>query len=321
MRYHHSIIAVQPRMIGARVKLLVVNNISSGIGDGSIFDYLRIFMQDNDNVTIRSTDGTTDIKALLTDAADYDAVVVSGGDGTVAAATFALAYTGVPILPFPAGTANLLANNLHSPYEPFALAKMTRDMNTLDFDLGEIEAGGQRFGFGIMAGAGYDATIMHDAQPAKKFFGAAAYFGAAVANAKPQRSKIRLVIDGEEIVTEGLGILLVNFPRIQFEIPITHDSVPCDGSFEIGILKAENAFGLIPAAIASIRDRDGAFPDRTESVEIHKGRVIEAYADPPLQIQYDGEVPGLTTPFKARVLEGAARFILSGAGLEAFTGD
>ena len=301
------------------VKLLVVNNIAAGIGDGSIYDYLRALVQDGDEVCMRCTDGTTDIAEMLADAANYDAVVISGGDGTVSTACYALANTGVPILPFPAGTANLLANNLKSPYEHPALAKMTRAMQTLDFDLGEIEVDGQKFGFSIMAGAGYDATIMHDAQPAKKFLGWLAYFQAAVANPKPQVSHIVLNIDGNTVESDGLGILLVNFSQIQFDISVTHGNEPRDGTLDIVILKAENAFELIPALIAGLLDRDGEFPDRSDSMEIHRGRVVEAYADPPLQIQYDGEVPGLTTPFKARTLGGAARFILSDAGYEAFS--
>jgi diacylglycerol kinase family enzyme len=301
------------------MKLLVINNLSSGYGDGAIYDYLRMVASDGDELCIRCTDGTTEVADLLDDAERFDAVVAAGGDGTIAAISYRLAGSGIPILPFPAGTGNLLATNLLSPLEPHALAKMTFDMNTLDFDLGEIEAGGKRFGFGIMAGAGYDATIMHDAKPAKKTLGAIAYFQAAIANVMPQKSKIRLVIDGETIECEGLGILLVNFSRIQFDIPLTHGTDARDGTFEIAILKAENAFGLIPAFVAGILDRDGVHPDRTDSVEVHHGRVVEAYADPPLELQYDGELPGLTTPFKAHVLDGAARFILSKEAYDSFS--
>ena len=301
------------------MKLLIVNNTSSGYGDGAIYDYVRMVSSDGDEHCIRYTDGTTEIASLLRDASRFDAVVAAGGDGTIAAVAYELSNSGIPILPFPAGTGNLLTTNLFSPIEPFALANMTREQNTLDFDLGEIEVSGMRFGFGIMAGAGYDAAIMHDAQAAKKLLGPIAYFQAAISNTNPQVSKIRLDIDGKVIETEGLGILLVNFPRIQFDIPITHGTDARDGSFDIAILKAENAFGLIPALIAGILDRDGSVPGRTESVEIHSGRVVEAYADPPLDIQYDGEVPGLTTPFSARILDKAARFILSDAALARFS--
>lgn len=301
------------------MKLLVVINISAGFGDGAIYDFVRLFMADGDEVCLRCTDGMTDIVELVADAASFDAVIASGGDGTVAAIAYALANTKVPILPFPSGTANLLANNLLLPYEPHALAKTTRAMQTLDFDLGEIEANGRTFGFGIMAGAGYDAAIMHDAQPSKKLLGPIAYFRAAVTNPTPQLSRIKLVIDGQTIESEGLGVMLVNFSKIQFEIPVTHDSDARDGAFDIVILKTENAFGLIPAFFAAMLDRDGAYPGRTDSMEIHRGRVVEAYADPPFQIQYDGELPDAETPFTARVLDGAARFILSEGGMETFS--
>ena len=300
------------------MKLLIVNNTSSGYGDGAIYDYMRMVSDDGDEHCVRYTDGTTDVAELVRDAVRFDAVVAAGGDGTIAAISYALANTGIPILPFPAGTGNLLANNLFAPYEPHALAKMTRDMNTLDFDLGEIEFDGNYHGFGIMAGAGYDAAIMHDAQPAKKLLGPIAYFQAAISNVTPQKSHIKLIIDDKVIQTEGLGILVVNFPRIQFEIPITHGTDARDGSFDVAILKAENAFGLIPAFIAGIMDRDGNMPGRTDSLEIHHGRRVEAYANPPLQVQYDGEVPGYTTPFKARILDKAARFIVSDAALAEF---
>lgn len=295
------------------MRLLVINNLSSGYRDGAIYDFLRMVTSDGDEHCIRSTDGTTPIKDLLHDASNFDAVVGAGGDGTITSIAYELINTGIPILPFPAGTGNLLATNLESPIEPHALARMTYDMCTLDFDMGEIEADGKKYGFAIMAGAGYDATIMHDAKPAKKTLGAIAYFQAALANPLPQKSHIRLVIDGDVIETEGLGVLLVNFSKIQFDIPIAHGADARDGAFEIVVLKVHNAFGLIPALVAGIKDRDGEYPDRTDSLEIHHGSDVEVYADPPFQIQFDGELPDQTTPFKAHVLDRAARFIVNKA--------
>ncbi len=303
------------------VKLLVINNLSAGYSDGAVYDYVRMVVFDADEVCIRCTDGTTDVRTLLHDAEDFDAVVVAGGDGTIATVSYCLANTGIPILPFPAGTANLLANNLASPIEPHALAKMTREMRTLDFDLGELEVAGRHYGFGIMAGAGYDATIMHDAKPSKKTLGPMAYFQAAMANPTPQVSAITLTLDDGTVECEALGVLLVNFSKIQFDITVTHDNEPRDGSFDVVILKAENAFGLIPALFAGLLDRDGDFPDRTDSLEFHRARHVYVEADPPMHVQYDGEVPGLSTPFEARVLDGAARFILSENGYDQFVGD
>ena len=293
------------------MKLLIINNIKSGLQDGAIFDFIRLVSQDGDEACLRTTDGATRIESLLHDAQDFDAVVVSGGDGSIAAAAYALANTHVPLLPYPAGTANLLAENLSSPLEPNSLAKLLKSGRYLDFDLGEITARDQTFGFCIMAGAGYDATIMNGAKPNKKLLGPMAYFQAAFSNPSPQVSKIALEIDGKRHESEGLGILLVNFSKIQFDITVTHDNLPRDGLFDIVILKAENAFGLIPAVLAGIRDREGYYPDRGESLEIFRGREVHVECDPPMHIEYDGDLPGLDTPFFARALPQAARFIVS----------
>ena len=300
------------------MKLLVINNLASGFGEGSVYDFIRSFARDGDEVCVRSTDGTTDVRDLLGDAEAFDAVVASGGDGTVATVSYRLANTGVPILPFPAGTANLLAANLASPMEPHALAKLVREERTLDFDLGEIEVDGQRFGFGIMAGAGYDAAIMHGAAPAKRLLGPMAYFSAALANPLPQTSKFKLDLDGEHVESEGLGILLVNFSKIQFDITVTHENEPRDGVFDVVVLKAQNAFELIPALLAGLLDRGGDFPERTGSLEIHRAREVRVEADPPMEVQYDGEATNLTTPFTAHIMRRAARFFVREEGWSLF---
>ena len=303
------------------MKLLIINNLASGYGEGAVYDFIRSLARDGDEVCVRSTDGTTDLRGMLDDASSFDAVVASGGDGTVATASYLLAGTGIPILPFPAGTANLLALNLASPNEPHALAKLPRAGTTLDFDLGEIEVEGRRFGFGIMAGAGYDAAIMHGAEPAKRLLGPMAYFSAALSNPLPQTSRFTIDLDGETIEREGLGILIVNFSKIQFDISVTHENQPRDGVLDVVVLRAANAFELIPALVAGMLDRGGDFPDRTAAVEIHRARHVRVEADPPMEVQYDGEATRLMTPFEARVLPRAARFYVSEECLELFGGE
>lgn len=301
------------------MKLLIINNLAAGPGDGAIYDFVRAFARDGDEFVMRCTDGTSSTKAMVTDAHDFDAVVVAGGDGTISNVSYYLAHSGIPILPFPAGTANLLANNLASPLEPHGLAKMMRENRILDFDLGEIETAEEKFGFCIMAGAGYDATIMHEAQPQKRLLGALAYFSAALHNPTPQRSKLTITYDGKEIEREGIGVLLVNFSKIQFDIGVTHENKPRDGLLYLVVLKADNALKLIPAVLAGILDRGGAYPSRTDALEVLQAQSIEVHADPPLQIQYDGELANSTTPFRAHVLKHATRYYLSEEGYDAFS--
>ena len=300
------------------VKLLVVNNLMSGLRDGSIYDFARSFSKDGDEVVVRSTDGTTDIRRLVRGAERFDLVVASGGDGTIATVAYALANTGIPILPFPAGTANLLAINLQSPTEPHALAKLAREGKPLDFDLGEIEIAGNRYGFALMAGFGYDAAIMSGAAPAKRLLGPVAYFSAAIGNALPQHSTFSIDIDGRHIESQGIGVLAINFSKLQFDLSVTHENHPRDGMLDIAVLKTENAFGLLPALGAAFLDRTGDFPNRSDAIEFYRARECSIVADPPMEIQFDGEATNVTTPVTFRILPQAARFIVSSEGSELF---
>lgn len=303
------------------MKLLILNNLKSGLGDGAIFDYIRNFVTDGDEVMIRSSDGTTDIRCFLHDADNYDAVIVSGGDGTTATVAHTLADTAIPILPFPAGTANLLSINLALPNESHALEKATRDFNLMDFDLGEIVfPDGMKRGFVLMAGAGYDATIMEGAEDGKRILGQMAYFTSAFSNTSPQHSKISLTLDNGRIDTDGVGVLIINFSRIQFDLNVVHENMPRDGLFDIVVLNTKDAFGLIPAVFAAIKDRSGEHPNRTDAFEIYQSSKVHVEADPPLQVQFDGETVNRTTPFDARILPGAARFIVSDECLRIYDG-
>ena len=297
---------------------LIINNLASGAGAGAIYDMVRVLARDGSSVTLRSTDGTTDLRDLTHDAADFDVVVASGGDGTISTVAYQLAGSDIPLLPFPAGTSNLLAQNTWLPGEVHALAELARMGRRLCFDMGEVTLDSGKYGFCIMAGCGYDAVIMRDAKRVKKMFGPAAYFGAVVSNIAPTHAKIMLEIDGEKHESEGVGVLLVNFSKIPFDLSVTHENAPRDGLLDVVVLKANNALELLPVVGAALLDKDGKNPDRA-NLEIFRGRHIRIDADPALPIQYDGEPTSQTTPFEANVMPGAMNMIISDAGYELFT--
>lgn len=303
------------------MRLLVINNLDSGLSDKSVFSFCRSACNFAEEIVVRSCTKDYDSRAYLYDADEFDAVICAGGDGTFANISNMLAGTGIPILPYPAGTANLMSLNLYLPQDDPALAKLVYDMNTLDFDLGELElSDGSERGFAIMAGAGYDATIMQEAIPGKKILGPLSYATAAVANFAPQFSKFELTLDGETVHTEGVGVLIVNFSRIQFDLSVVHENNPRDGYFDVVVFNTSDAVGLIPAFIAAVLDLSGDYPDRTDAFQVYKAKEVEIVADPPLQVQYDGEPAGLTTPLKAKVLPHASRIIVGEDTLKHFNG-
>ena len=222
---------------GVTVKVLVIHNLRSGLRNGAVYDFMRSYAEQGDSVTIRSFGPDTELAPLLEDAAEYDFVVASGGDGTIASVSYELRNTGIPILPFPAGTANLLALNLFEPNESHALCKLVDEALTLDFDMGEIEAAdGTKLGFTIMAGCGYDELIMRNATGNKHLLGDMAYFEAAFSNPKPQVSTFTLTIDGETVEVSGIGVVLANFSKIQFDLQVADENLPRDGKLDVVVL-------------------------------------------------------------------------------------
>jgi diacylglycerol kinase family enzyme len=299
------------------VRVLVVVNMLSGGADASIYELVHALGRSGCEVTARYYIGEGRLEDLAHDADRFDRVVVAGGDGTFSAVAYALRRSGIPLLAFPAGTANLISSNVGLPFDPVSLAKLTLSDNYRAFDIGEITRLGsleelpedRRLGFMMIAGAGFDADIMDAAQPLKASMGVLAYFAGVMQNLAPTRASFRITVDDREVTSEGIAVLVVNFSRLQFDLPLTHGSSPRDGLFEVAIVKSRTAVGLIPTFWDAVLDRVVQRPERG-AIEVHTAREILIEADPPLRLQYDGDVLDSTTPFGARVLPGAATLIV-----------
>jgi len=255
------------------------------------------------------------VAKLTSDAASFDRIVAAGGDGTASAVCYATRMSKVPLLVFPAGTANLLASNLALPFEPPALAHTLTQGPSVDFDLGELEfldktGAASTSGFMIMAGTGYDAQVMQDAALLKPAFGAAAYLVSAVSNLIPVTAAYEFVVDGKRIESDGIAILLVNFGRIQFDLPVTPDADPRDGKFEVAVLRTKTAVGLLPALTAAVFDKTGKLLAHGAGMDMYRGSSIKVTSEPPMRAQADGDVLRATTPFSARSLPQATRLLV-----------
>jgi diacylglycerol kinase family enzyme len=292
------------------VRILVIVNTKSGGGDAGLYDFIRVLGTSGAEITMRFCEGERVLADLVHDAEHFDRVVAAGGDGTASAVCYAMRDSRVPVLVYPAGTANLLAQNLGMPVEPRQLAKTTLEGQITHFDLGELETPSRagattKRGFAIMAGAGYDAAIIEGAKPFKANMGAAAYWVSAVSNLVPTPAHFRIDLDGEELVTDGIGVLIVNFGRLQFDVPVAGGADPRDGLFQVVVVRPRNVAELFPAMVAGL---SGA--DRLPGIDVYAAACVSVTADPPLAIQYDGEMLDAVTPFTARVLPHAATLLL-----------
>ncbi len=294
------------------MRILMIVNLRSGQGDAGLYDYVRALGRSGAEVTMRFLGLGAKLDHLLRDADSFDRVVAAGGDGTVSSVCHTLAHRKLPILSYPAGTANLLALNLNIPSDPLELAAVTLEGLTRDIDLGELTFGdvASPVGFIVAAGAGYDADIMATAQRYKSALGPLSYLVGALQHLTPTVSKFTLELDDRTVISEGMAVLVMNVVRVQFDLALTRSSDPGDGLFEVVVLRTKNVPELIPAVWGAFLDRFIDNPERSAGLEVHTARYVRIDADPPLRIQYDGEVVDATTPLVARSLPGAARMIV-----------
>jgi len=297
------------------LRVLTIVNSRSGGSDAGLYEFTRALGAAGAEVVMRFAGPTQRIEDLVGDATSFDRVVAAGGDGTVSAVCYATRYSGTPVLAYPAGTANLLALNLGLPLDAPALAEITLEGVPVSFDLGELtrprqDGPPQTSGFAVMAGAGYDAAIMETAAPLKSTFGAAAYLMAAVGNIAPTASDFELVLDGETVANDGIAVLLVNFGRIQFDIALSSGWDPRDGLLDVAVVRTKHAVGLLPMVLAAMIDKSGQLTDRSSGIEIYRAANVEVRAEPPLRMQYDGEVLDEVTPFSAHSLKRAATLLV-----------
>lgn len=291
-------------------RVMVVFNPKSGQGDSDLPAFIALLKAAGAQVTERELIPEKPMSSYVEDITAFDVVVGAGGDGTVSSLAYASRYKNVPLLAYPAGTANLIAQNLDLPRTPLALAQVLAGAHVVRVDLGELEVRGETHGFAMLAGAGADAAMIRDSEELKEKFGAMAYVMSAMKQLNPKKTTFHLVLDGQKREFEGIGVMVANFGMANYRLPITTDISPSDGRFTVVLLKAGNIMRLVPNLIDSVRAKlnlgDPLFSGNLETVEAKEVSVV---SDEPFPLQYDGELHEETTPFTAKILPGAIRFL------------
>ncbi|WP_407570993.1 diacylglycerol/lipid kinase family protein [Deinococcus altitudinis] len=292
-------------------RVLVIYNPKSGNGDNTVLQCAELLKAAGCVVEARELEKDTPITDYLRDAEEFAVVVAAGGDGTVSSVAYALRYKDVQLLAYPAGTANLIALNLEMPEDPKALADLVLNGRTVRIDLGELTVREEKHGFAMLAGAGADASMIKESEELKPRFGALAYVMSAMRQVNPKKTTFHMVVDGEPRSAEGIGVMVANFGKANFGLPITSDVSPSDGKFTVVVLRASNVLQLLPNLIDSVRSKlnlgDPLFGNG--NIETFEASEISIDAEEPFPLQYDGEVHVETTPFSAKVLPGAIQFI------------
>lgn len=231
-------------------------------------------------------------------------LVAIGGDGTVGDVAAAAVDHDIPLAIMPGGSTNIIARELGIPSGPEAGAALMFGRNRL----ARIDAGicGDRV-FLHMVGAGFDSRFFaRSNQALKRKVGWLAYIPAATRTLFDQPVEARVTVDGDEVRAITTMVLVANGPSvIHPSLQIAEEISTSDGIFDVFIVTARSGVQKAGVFGRMVTRRIDASPH----VIRLRGRDIEIETDPPLPVQFDGDVDG-ETPVRLRMLPGAVRVLV-----------
>ena len=162
---------------------------------------------------------------------------VWGGDGMVQRCVDVLVGSEVALAVVPAGTANLLATNLGIPQDIAQAVTIGLRGERRKLDVGRFN--GEHFA--VMAGAGFDASMIKQADGTlKDRLGRAAYVWTGSRNLRAKPFKAKIAVDGVAwYAGEASCVLIGNVGRLFGGIEVFEDARPDDGRLELGVAHAD----------------------------------------------------------------------------------
>jgi diacylglycerol kinase (ATP) len=245
----------------------------------------------------KSTLAPDQVERALADGAEL--IFVWGGDGTVQRCLDVVAGSDVPLAIVPAGTANLFASNLEIPQDIEQAVSIGLRGDRRKLDVGRLN--GERFG--VMAGAGFDAAMIHRADGGlKDRFGRAAYVwtGSKGLRMKPFRAKI--AIDGTSWYDGKASCILVgNVGHLFAGVEVFEQAKPDDGRLEIGVVSADG----ITDWVRTLARTAVGHPDKSPFVQVTSARKIKVKLNRKVLYELDGGDRVKVKAFKIKVEPGA----------------
>ncbi len=230
--------------------------------------------------------------------AGAELVLAWGGDGMVQQCADTLVGTDVELAILPAGTANLLATNLGIPHTIDGAVDVALHGTRRALDLGRVN--GEHFA--VMAGAGFDAAMIHDADRGlKDRVGRAAYLWSGAKNVRRQAVRATVDVDGARYFDGPVGCVLVgNVGSLFGGVTIFEQAAPDDGRLDLAVVSAENMWQWASVlARAMVKKHPGS-----RHVQMTQGKKIRVRFDAKVPYELDGGDRPATDRLKIRVRHG-----------------
>lgn len=257
-----------------------------------------------------------DLQQLCRQAAERgcEAVFVAGGDGSVGHAVAGLLGTDTALGVLPAGTANVLAQELGLPIlswtSPRALehaAACLAHVEACTVDVGVCNG----HPFLLWAGGGLDGFVVHRIEPRarwEKHLGVVGYAASAIRAAVNFRgTHLQVTADGQRVEGDFLLAVVSNIRSYAGGIAtLSPDARLDDGQMDLWLFSG-----------AGLRDTVRQAADLLRGQHLHSERAlrlpireVELVADTPLHFQLDGEPMVMASHISVQVLPRALRLLV-----------
>jgi diacylglycerol kinase (ATP) len=241
-----------------------------------------------------------------------DLILVAGGDGTINEAVNGMANSDVPLGILPAGTANVLANELGIGTTMERAAEVLADSLQERVALGVISSETSRDPqaapryFLLMAGAGLDADIVyHLDQRMKAAFGKVAYWIGGFSKVGRRIPEFTVQADGHEY--RASFALLSRVRNYGGDLEIAPTISLLDDEFEMVLFEGESSLGFLKYMLAVVVHRQQAM--RGITIVRTRQATFLAPGDLKIHLQVDGEYAGLA-PARVEIVPNALTLLV-----------
>lgn len=227
------------------MRIALVHNKEAGSGEHSGDDLVSLLRDAGHVVELFGRDRIDVLRALQV---RPEALVVSGGDGTVAKVAIAACGTDVPLFILPTGTSNNIARGVGIDADiPMLIGRLSNMLRLTRLDVGRVAGDGHEAHFVEAAGAGFMGAMLTEGQrPSVRFvsavrgmisFGRDHWVSTAERVAEHVRSEparaYHIIADGKDLSGEYIAVEAMNIASIGPRISLAPDADPGDGQFDL----------------------------------------------------------------------------------------
>lgn len=270
-----------------RRRFLIVRNRLAGLAGQRIVDAVAARLQARGaSVRIAETQSAEEGRAVLEASTDCDAIVAAGGDGTIRGVAWNMSEAGItlPLGIIPAGTGNVLANEIGLPRAAASVARVLLEGPVRQAHFATANG----IPFLLMCGAGFDAQVLlRLSMKLKQSVGRAAYSGPTLQTLTFDPPRLFDVeIDGRR--HRASWVVVANARRYGGRFIIAPTASMLDEGLYAVIFKATSRTGRIIELLSLAAGRI----ERCRSVEIIACRHVSIASPRGIPTQCDGDSLG-----------------------------